>query len=105
EALQLATCNAVHAGPARLARWLLQSADRTGSERLLLTQEQISEMLGVRRTTITLLSQELQKRGRITIINRQALQAAACECYGIIAGLYRLPIFGAETDSSAAAAG
>jgi len=111
EALQLAVCNAVHAGPARLARWLLQSAHRTGSELLLLTQEQISEMLGVRRTTITLLSQELQKRGaikysrgKITITDRQALQAAACECYGVIAGLYRLPIIGAETDSSAAAA-
>ena len=112
EALQLAACNAIHAGPARLARWLLQSADRTGSERLLLTQEQISEMLALRRTTITLLSQELQKRaaikysrGKITITNRQALQAAACECYGIIAGLYRLPVVGAQTDSAAAAAG
>jgi len=112
EALQLAACNAIHDGPARLARWLLQSADRTGSDLLLLTQEQISEMLALRRTTITLLSQELQKRGairysrgKITITNRQALQAAACECYGIIAGLHRPPVVGAETDSSEAAAG
>jgi len=109
EALQLAACNAIHDGPARLARWLLQSADRTGSERLLLTQEQISEMLGVRRTTITLLSQELQKRGaikysrgKISIVDRQALQAAACECYGVIAGLY--PLAGTAQDSNAAAA-
>ncbi len=52
EAHQLTACNALHPGKARLARWLLQSADRAGMERLLLTQEFLAEMLGMRRTTI-----------------------------------------------------
>src|SRR5215469_17029807 len=90
EAQQNAACNAFHDGSSRLCRWLLQCADRTGSEQLLLTQEFLAEMLGVRRTTVTLLAQELQKRGilrysrgRITIIDRAALEACACECYKV----------------------
>lgn len=88
EAQQNAACNAIHDGSSRLCRWLLQCADRTGSEQLLLTQEFLAEMLGVRRTTVTLLAQELQKRGivrysrgRITILDRPGLEAHACECY------------------------
>ncbi len=88
EAQQIATCNAIHDGASRLCRWLLQSADRIGSDHLLLTQELLSDMLGVRRTTITLLAQELQKsgliryrRGRISILDRAALERRACECY------------------------
>jgi CRP-like cAMP-binding protein len=91
EAQQNAACNAVHDGASRLCRWLLQCADRTGSEQLLLTQEFLAEMLGVRRTTVTLLAQELQRRGvvrysrgRITILDRPALEACACECYAAI---------------------
>jgi CRP-like cAMP-binding protein len=91
EAQQNAACNAIHDGSSRLCRWLLQCADRIGSEQLLLTQEFLAEMLGVRRTTVTLLAQELQKRGvlrysrgRITILDRAALQACACECYEAI---------------------
>lgn len=91
EAEQIAACNALHDGSARLCRWLLQSADRTGSEQLPLTQEFLADMLGVRRTTVTLLAQDLQKqgivrysRGRITIIDRAALETMACECYGVI---------------------
>jgi CRP-like cAMP-binding protein len=91
EAQQNAACNAIHDGSSRLCRWLLQCADRIGSDQLALTQEFLSGMLGVRRTTVTLLAQELQKkgilrysRGRITILDRPALQAAACECYGAV---------------------
>lgn len=91
EAQQNAACNAIHDGSSRLCRWLLQCADRTGGEQLLLTQEFLAEMLGVRRTTVTLLAQELQKRGivrysrgRITILDRPALEACACECYETI---------------------
>jgi CRP-like cAMP-binding protein len=91
EAQQNAACNAIHDGSSRLCRWLLQCADRIGSEHLLLTQEFLAEMLGVRRTTVTLLAQELQKRGilrysrgRITILDRAALEACACECYEVI---------------------
>lgn len=91
EAQQNAACNAIHDGSARLCRWLLQCADKIGSDQLLLTQEFLAEMLGVRRTTVTLLAQELQKngivrysRGRITILDRPALKAAACECYNAV---------------------
>jgi CRP-like cAMP-binding protein len=91
EAQQNAACNAVHDGSSRLCRWLLQCADRTGSDQVPLTQEFLAEMLGVRRTTVTLLAQELQKRGilrysrgRITILHRDALEACACECYAVI---------------------
>jgi CRP-like cAMP-binding protein len=91
EAQQNAACNAVHDGSSRLCRWLLQCADRIGSDQLPLTQEFLADMLGVRRTTVTLLAQELQKkgilrysRGRITILDRHALKAAACECYHAI---------------------
>ena len=91
EAQQLAACNAVHDASARLCRWLLQTADRIKSDQLPLTQEFLSQMLGVRRTTVTLLAQELQKRGaiqygrgRITILKRKTLEAGACECYHVI---------------------
>jgi CRP-like cAMP-binding protein len=77
EAQQNAACNGIHDGSSRLCRRLLQCADRTGNEQLLLTQELLAEMLGVRRTTVTLLAQELRKggkvrysRGRIAILNR-----------------------------------
>jgi len=91
EAQQNAACNAIHDGSSRLCRWLLQCADRTGSDQVPLIQEFLAEMLGVRRTTVTLLAQELQRRGifrysrgRITILDRAALEASACECYEVI---------------------
>ena len=91
EAQQIAACNAVHDAPARLCRWLLQSADRIGSDYLPLTQELIAQMLGVRRTTVTLLAQSLQRkdvikyaRGHITILDRGHLERCACECYGVM---------------------
>ena len=90
EAQQLAACNAVHDAPARLCRWLLQCADRIGDE-LPLTQELIAQMLGVRRTTVTILAQTLQQegaikyaRGRIRILDRERLEHGACECYAIL---------------------
>ena len=88
EAQQNAACNAVHDGSSRLCRWLLHCADRTGSDQLLLTQDFLAGMLGIRRTTVTLLAQEVQKRGvvrygrgRITILDRRGMEACACECY------------------------
>ncbi len=94
EAQQNSACNAIHDGSSRLCRWLLQCADRSGSEQLLLTQESLAVMLGVRRTTVTLLAQELQRqgvvrysRGRITILDRAALEAHACGCYHTIKSL------------------
>jgi CRP-like cAMP-binding protein len=91
EAQQIAACNAAHDASARLCRWLLQGADRTGSDELPLTQELIAQMLGVRRTTLTLLAQSLQRkglikyaRGHITILDREKLKHNACECYSVI---------------------
>ena len=95
EAQQIAACNAAHEATTRLARWLLQSADRIGTEQFMLTQEFLGEMLGIRRTSVTLLAQVLQQRGlirysrgRITILNRSGLESSACECYRTIKGLY-----------------
>jgi len=91
EAQQIAACNATHDAPARLCRWLLRAADRTGSDHLPLTQELLAQMLGVRRTTVTILAQTLQRsglikytRGHITILNREQLEHRACECYAVM---------------------
>jgi CRP-like cAMP-binding protein len=91
EAQQLAACNAVHDASSRLCRWLLQSADHIDGLQLPLTQEFLAQMLGVRRTTVTLLAQELQKRGavkysrgKVTILSRKMLEDGACECYEVI---------------------
>jgi len=90
EAQQTAACNAAHDASSRLCRWLLQSADRTASERVPLTQEFLAQMLSLRRTTVTLLAQALQKkgfikysRGHIAILDRKGLESAACECYHV----------------------
>ena len=91
EAQQLAACNAFHDAPARLCRSQLQCADRTGIDELPLTQELIAQVLGLRRTTVTLLAQTLQgegaikyARGRIRILDRKKLEDCACECYAIL---------------------
>jgi CRP-like cAMP-binding protein len=91
EAQQLAACNAVHDASSRLCRWLLQTSDRIGNQTLPLTQELIAQMLGVRRTTVTLMAQSLEQkgaikymRGRISILDREKLENCACECYAIL---------------------
>ena len=88
---QTAACNAMHPLEARLARWLLQTLDRADDPNLPLTHEFISEMLAVRRSTVTVVAGELQQRGliryyrgRIEIIDRLKLEEAACECYRTI---------------------
>jgi hypothetical protein len=85
----------MHEVEARLARSLLSSADRMESEFLQLTQEFLSQMLGVQRSTVTVAAGELQRmglngysRGRIHIIDRPGLIARACECYGIVNASY-----------------
>jgi len=92
---QSVLCNRVHEVEARLARWLLTSADRMESEALHLTQEFLSQMLGVQRSTVTVAAGELQRqgligysRGRIHILNRAGLTAKTCECYGIVNASY-----------------
>jgi CRP-like cAMP-binding protein len=88
---QTAACNALHPMESRLARWLLQTRDRIDSDVLPLTQEFLSQMLGVRRTTVTLVARQLEqagliqnRRGRIVIIDRNGLEDVACECYATI---------------------
>ena len=88
ETQQISACNARHHAEARLSRWLLQTRDRIESDTLPLTQELLSEMLGVRRTTVTLVARALQtaglikyRRGSIHIRDIEGLKNAACECY------------------------
>ena len=88
---QIAACNRHHEVDERLARWLLMSADRTGSESVPLTQELLAQMLGTRRSSVTVAAGMLQKagliahsRGDVEIIDRRNLEEAACECYGIM---------------------
>ena len=85
---QTAACNALHSVEARLARWLLQAVDRVGDANIPLTQESIAQMLGVRRTTVTVIAGKLQSeglisyhRGRIVVLNRSGLGQLSCECY------------------------
>jgi CRP-like cAMP-binding protein len=91
QAQQSAACNATHTLNQRLARWLLHTRDVLLSDSFLLTQEFMAEMLGVRRTSVSIVAHALQqaglvsyRRGHIKIEKPEALQTAACECYGTI---------------------
>jgi CRP-like cAMP-binding protein len=88
---QIAACNRLHEVNERLARWLLMSADRIASNSVPLTQELIAQMLGTRRSSVTVAAGTLQKaglitysRGNVKIINRRKLEEAACDCYRIM---------------------
>jgi len=88
QATQIAACNRLHEVEERLGRWLLMSADRVGTHTLPLTQELLAQMLGTRRSSVTLAAGILQKaglisytRGNVVIVDRPKLEEAACECY------------------------
>lgn len=88
---QTAVCNRVHSLDQQLCRWLLLSHDRVRDNNLIMTQEMISNMLGVRREGVSVAAGQLQKdgiinytRGHITIIDRARLEARVCECYKIV---------------------
>lgn len=88
---QTAACNRHHTVEQRLARWLLTVQDQVQLDELTLTQEFISQMLGTRRAGVTVAAMALQQagmirytRGRITVIDREKLKSAACECYKVI---------------------
>lgn len=88
---QSAACNRLHSMEQRCARWLLLCHDRMRSDEFLLTHEFLSEMLGVRRASVTVAAGHLQdagliryNRGRVAIVDRPGLETAACECYQII---------------------
>ncbi|KRR26451.1 cyclic nucleotide-binding protein [Bradyrhizobium lablabi] len=91
QAQQSAACFATHHVQARLCRWLLRARDLAGTDTLLFTQEYLAEMLGVRRTSVTVVAHTLQSaglikyaRGKIHILDPEALQDGACECYGTV---------------------
>ena len=92
---QSVLCNRLHEVEARLSRWLLTSADRSESESLHLTQEFLSQMLGVQRSSVTVAAGELQRaglisysRGHIHILDRAGLAQRACECYSVVNAVY-----------------
>src|SRR3954453_9715817 len=88
---QVAACNALHELEERLSRWLLQSRDLLNSDTLPLTQEFLAQMLGVQRSSVTLVARKLQEvgliryhRGHIHVIDVEGLQDSCCECYTAI---------------------
>jgi CRP-like cAMP-binding protein len=88
QAQQSAACMANHALQARLCRWLLRARDLAASDDLPFTQEYLGEMLGVRRSSVTLVAHALQaagmvqySRGKIRILDVERLKDSACECY------------------------
>jgi CRP-like cAMP-binding protein len=93
---QTAVCNRHHTVDQQLCRWLLLSHDRLPSNELSMTQELIANMLGVRREGVTEAAGKLQtaglihySRGRITVIDRQGLEARVCECYDVVRREFR----------------
>ena len=92
---QLAACNRLHDVEERLARWLLMVQDRMETDSFLLTQEFLGEMLGTRRSSVTLTAGSFQRaglieysRGRVHILDREGLENTACECYAISKRLF-----------------
>ncbi len=90
---QTAVCNRLHSVEQQLCRWLLLSHDRVKADELIMTQELIADMLGVRREGVTVAAGHLQDagaisyvRGHIKILDRQKLEASVCECYRVVKG-------------------
>jgi CRP-like cAMP-binding protein len=88
---QQVACNGVHSVQERCARWLLLTHDRVGVDEFPLTQEFLAQMLGARRPTVTTTAGILAqagfiryRRGRLAVTDRRGLEAASCECYGVV---------------------
>lgn len=88
---QAAACNRLHSSEERLSRWLLMSHDRVGADQFMITQEFLGQMLGARRSTVSVSAGILQRagliryvRGHVTIVDRAGLEAVSCECYAVI---------------------
>lgn len=91
QSTQIAACNRLHDVEERLARWLLMSHDRLGGRVLPLTQEFLGQMLGTRRSSVSVAASVLQRggmisytRGNVSIIDRAKLRQTACDCYELI---------------------
>lgn len=94
--MQTVACNALHPIEQRACRWLLFAHDRSGDEPIRLTQETLAQMLGVQRTTISAVARALQDagiihigRGRVTVMDRPALEKRACECHDAVEAHFR----------------
>ena len=90
-AAQSSACNRLHTVEKRCSRWILHTHDRVGRNEFYLTQEFLSQMLGVRRASVSEVASALQSeglisysRGRLRILDRSGLEAVACECHGVI---------------------
>jgi Crp-like helix-turn-helix protein len=88
---QTSLCNSVHDAISRLSRLLLLLSEQGADNTISFTQERLADMLGLRRTSVTLAAQTLQSRkfiryqhGRIEIVDRKGLKASACECYTVV---------------------
>ena len=110
-ACQNAACNLLHTVEQRMSRWLLMVQDRTRTAEFPLTQEFLSEMLGVSRQTVTVTAGALQAaglidygRGRVRVVDRAGLEATCCECYQALRDAY-LQIMGFRLTAPAARAG
>lgn len=86
---QSVACNGMHVVRKRCARWLLMAHDRAGTDSFSLTQEFLADLLGIQRPSVTHVARSLQAAGliryswgKLTITDREGLEAAACECYG-----------------------
>jgi len=104
---QLVACNAMHSLESRLCRWLLRASDACGRRTLSTTQECIAEMLGVTRTSVSLVAHTMQqaglirnRRGHLELIDLNRLRECACECYAATARHYDYltQVNGAATD-------
>jgi len=96
ESAQLAICNRLHSIEQRLARWFLVVSERGGTNHISVTHDELSQMLGSRRSTVTLTTGVLQeggmiryRRGSLDILDRTGLERAACSCYQVILGPLR----------------
>ena len=96
QTFQILTCNAVHPVEARCCRWILMMHDRAEQDTLSLTHEFLAEMLGVQRSTVSVVTRTLQTagliqqgRGSITVTDRVGLEETVCECYGRIQRIYQ----------------
>jgi CRP-like cAMP-binding protein len=103
---QIAACNARHSASARICRWLLTASELTSQEFIAVTQETLARALGIRRTTATLLAQQLQaeglisyRRGKIVVRDRSRLQQMACDCIHVL-GRSRWPSEQPQTPSA-----